>query len=136
MPDEMTPPAATPPAPTPPAIPQQEIDSGKTMAILCYLPVGPVGLIVSIVCMAQKNNAFSLYHAKQALTLYLCLVAAYIICIPLSFICIGIPLMIASGVAGLVFSILGIVNASGGQCKPLPLIAPLVERFFGKVQKA
>ena len=61
--------------PQAPQLPQQEIDSGKTMAILSYIPVAFVGLIVAIVSISQKNNAFSLYHAKQALTLYICAIA-------------------------------------------------------------
>lgn len=122
--------------PPAPQLPQQEIDSGKTMAILSYIPVAAIGLIVAIVCVAQKNNAFSLYHAKQALTLYICSIAAYIICIPLIFVfCLGTVLMVATGVAALVLCILGIINASGGQCKPLPLTGQFVEKWFGKIQK-
>ncbi len=135
MPDAPTPPEATPtPPPTP--ISQQEIDSGKTMAILSYIPIAMLGLIISIVCVAQKNNAFSLYHAKQALTLYICALAAYIICVPLIFVCVGVPLMILVGLATLVLCILGIVNASNGQCKPLPVIGPFADKWFGKIQKA
>ena len=131
MPDVTTPPEATTPQ-----IPQEEIDSGKTMAILAYIPVAMVGLIVSIISVSQKNNAFALYHAKQALTVYICALAGALVLLPLCFICIGVPLIIAVQVCGLVLCILGIVNASGGQCKPLPLIAPLVEKFFGKIKKA
>ena len=54
---------------------------------------------------------------------------------PLCFICIGFPLLIAVEVAALVLCILGIINASGGQCKPLPLIGQFVEKWFGKIQK-
>ena len=65
MPDTTLPPEATP---TP--VSQADIDSGKTMAILSYIPIAFVGLIVAIISITQKNNAYSLYHAKQALTLY------------------------------------------------------------------
>ena len=122
----------------PPAAPrpsQQEIDGGKTLAILAYIPIALVGLIVSIVCISTKNNAYSLYHAKQALAPYICWIVAALCCIPLFLICIGIPLLIAVQVAALVFCILGIINASSGQCKPLPVTARFVDRFFGKIQK-
>jgi uncharacterized membrane protein len=106
------------------------------MAILSYLPVGPIGLIVAIVCVAQKNNAFSLYHAKQALTLYICAVALYIISVPLILaLCLGYLLMLATGVTALVLCILGIINANGGQCKPLPLVGQFADKWFGKIQK-
>ena len=131
MPEQQTPPESNAPQ-----LSQQEIDSGKTMAILSYIPVALVGLIVSIISISQKNNAFSLYHAKQALTLYICQIAAVLVCLPLCFVCIGVPLMIGVNVAGLVLCILGIVNASGGQCKPLPLVGQFADKWFGKIQKA
>jgi uncharacterized membrane protein len=131
MTDATTPPPSTGSQPS-----QQEIDSGKTMAILSYLPIQPVGLIVSIVCVAQKNNAYSLFHAKQALTLYICQIIASLCCLPLCFICIGFPLIVAVGVTTLVLCIMGMINASSGQLKPLPLISGFVDKFFGKVQKA
>lgn len=131
MPDETTPPAA-PVAPQPT---KQEVDSGKTMAILSYIPIAAIGLIVSIVCVAQKNNAYSLYHAKQALTLYICQVAASLICLPLCFLCIGFPLIIAANVTALVLCILGIINANKGECKPLPLVGKFADKWFGKIQK-
>lgn len=127
--------ATTPPVPAAPPLSQQEIDSGKTMAVLSYIPIAMVGLIVSIISIAQKNNAFALYHAKQALTLYICAFAAMLICIPLCFLCIGIPLLVAVAIGQLVLLILGIVNVCNGQCKPLPLIATFADKWFGKIQK-
>jgi len=127
--------ATTPPEAIPPQLSQQEIDSGKTMAILSYIPVALIGLIVSIISVSQKNNAFALYHAKQALTIYICALGGALVCLPLCFLCIGVPLMIAVQVAALVLCILGIINANTGQCKPLPLIDKLVDRLFGKIQK-
>jgi uncharacterized membrane protein len=125
-----------PPAPVAPQLSQQEIDGGKTMAILAYIPIALVGLIVSIVCISNKNNAYSLYHSKQALTLYICWVGAAVCCVPLFLICIGLPLLIAVQITALVFCILGIVNASSGKCKPLPLVGRFADKWFGKVQKA
>ena len=114
---------------------QQEIDSGKTMSILAYIPIVFIGLIVSIVSISSKNNAYSLYHAKQALTLYICWIVAALCCIPLFVICIGFPLMMAVNVGGIILCILGIINSSSGQCKPLPLIGQFVDKWFGKIQK-
>src|SRR3990172_3780676 len=114
--------AAIPPQSTPPQLAQPEIDSGKTIAILCYIPIALIGLIVAIVTLSSKNNAFSLYHAKQALTLYIATLIASLICAPLCLICIGFPLLIAVQIAALVFCILCIINANAGQCKPLPLL--------------
>jgi uncharacterized membrane protein len=127
------PPAAA--SPTPPSLDPKEIESGKMMAILSYIPIAMVGLIIAIVTLAQKNNAFALYHAKQALTLYLIGLGASLICIPLLFVCIGGPLMAAVGIASLVFCVLGIVNANAGECKPLPWIGAYAEKWFASIQK-
>ena len=127
--------ATTPLKSTAPQLSKQEIDSGKTMAILSYIPIVFIGLIVAIISLSQKNNAFSLYHAKQALTLYICALVGVLVCLPFCFICIGIPLMIAVQVAGLVLCVLGIMNSSSGQCKPLPLIGQFADKWFGKIQK-
>jgi uncharacterized membrane protein len=127
--------ATTPPQSTTPQLSQQEIDSGKTMAILSYIPIAFLGLIVSIISISQKSNAFSLYHAKQALTLYICALVGALVCFPFCFVCIGIPLLIAVQVGALVLCVMGIINASSGQCKPLPLIDKLVDKWFGKIQK-
>ena len=128
--------ATTPPQATPIPIAQSEIDSGKTMAILSYIPIALVGLIVAIVSISQKNNAFSLFHAKQALTLYICWIVIALCCIPFCFICIGIPMLLAANLGGLVLCVIGIINASGGQCKPLPVVGKFADKWFGKVQKA
>ncbi len=127
--------ATTPPVPSAPPVSQQDIDSGKTMAILSYIPIALVGLIVSIISISSKNNGFALYHGKQALTLYICAFVAALCCIPLFFICIGVPLLIAIEVGALVLCILGIINANKGECKPLPLIGQFADKWFGKIQK-
>jgi uncharacterized membrane protein len=126
---------AIPPEATPPQISQQEIDSGKTMAILSYIPIAFVGLIVAIVTVSQKNNSYALYHAKQALALYICWVVVALCCAPLFLICIGFPLLIAANVAGLVLCVLGLINSSGGQMKPLPVVGQFADKWFGKIQK-
>lgn len=127
--------AATSLEPTAPQLPQQEIDNGKTMAILSYIPIAFIGLIVAIISISSKNNAFALYHGKQALTLYICDLGVAVVCVPLCFVCIGIPLLIALQVGALVLCIMGIVNASSGQCKPLPVIGKFADKWFGKIQK-
>ncbi|MGD0651710.1 MAG: DUF4870 domain-containing protein [Verrucomicrobiia bacterium] len=127
--------AMMPPQSAAPQLSQQEIDSGKTMAILSYIPIALIGLIVSLISISTKNNAFSLYHAKQALTLYICALVGTLVSLPFCFICIGIPLVIAVQVAALVLCIIGIINSSSGQCKPLPLIDTFADKWFGKIQK-
>ncbi len=131
MTDATTPPPSTDPQPAP-----SDVDSGKTMAILAYIPIALIGLIVSIISVSTKNNAYALYHAKQALALYICWVVIALCCLPLCFICIGFPLLIATQVGGLVLCVIGIINASSGQSKPLPVTGKFADKWFGNIQKA
>ena len=105
------------------------------MSILAYIPIVFIGLIVSIVSISSKNNAYALYHAKQALAMYLCWVVVALCCLPLCLICIGFPLLIAVNVCGIILCILGIINSSSGQCKPLPVVGQFADKWFGKIQK-
>jgi len=110
----------------------EEIAGGKVMAVLAYIPFFFIGIIVSIVALATKNNGFSLYHAKQALVIYLIGVCmAVILIIPF----VGWALFFLWGIFALVLLVLGIINASSGQCKPLPLIGAYAEKWFASIQK-
>lgn len=127
------------PTPTPafpsPEVNAKELESGKAMAILSYLPISPVNLIVSIICVVTKNNAYSLYHGKQALTLIILTAIAAVICIPLMCIGIGIIAYPVVIIGFFVLSILGIVNAAGGKTKPLPLTGKFADKWFGGIRK-
>ncbi len=123
------------PATPPPAsmnMTQAEMEGGKVMAILCYL----INPIVPIVCLATKNNAFSLYHAKQALVLAICVISVMVISIPLMCIGIGFITYPLAGLASLVFGIMGLVNAAQGKVKALPLIGGWGEKWFASIKKA
>lgn len=115
------------PTPTPDAQPASDIESGKVMAILCYIPIAFVGLIVSLVCIAQRNNAFSLYHAKQALTVMIAsLILSVLWCVPFLNMILGIGI--------LVLLILGLVNAVQGKYAPVPLVGQFADKMFGSIQ--
>lgn len=117
-----------PPDSTTPQLSLQEIESGKTMAILGYIPIALLGPIVCIISVSQKSNAFAVYHARQALAIYISWIVLGLCCVPLMFICIGFPLLIAVNVCGLAFCVIGIVNASGGHCRRLPAIGSLADK--------
>ena len=141
-PPEVTPPEATPPAPPPEVTPPeatvpeeavevtmdaQEIEKGKTLAILSYI----IG-ILCIVPLIQKDNAFSLYHAKQVLLLIL----AAIVLLCLNIIpCFGQIVCGVGSLALLVFAIMGLINAIKGEAKPVPLIGKFAEDWFKGIKK-
>lgn len=114
------------PQPSAPAPqPSSEVESGKVLAALCYVPY--IGLVVSIICLVQKNNAFTLFHAKQALTLYIAVLLSFVI------VCL-VPLWLILQAVFLVFWVLGLVNAIQGKYAPLPVIGQFADKLFGSIQ--
>lgn len=110
-----------PPVSAPPSVPgsdAEDIEKNRAFAIIAYLWIlFVVGLI------AAPNSRFAKYHANQGLVLFLAGMIFGVSCIVLAFIPILGHLTIAAGwCAWMVFTILGIVNAASGLCKPLPLI--------------
>ncbi len=128
------------PDPTPPAsgggaspdnpygYPMEDVEEGKLFAILGYIIP-----IVFIVPLIQKDNNFSLFHAKQVLLLVLaCVATAVLTAIPvLGCITFFIFLPI------LVLVIMGLINAIQGQYKPMPFVGQYAEEWFKgiKVEK-
>jgi len=93
---------------------QTDAADNKAMAVLAYI-------LFFIPLLAAKHSKFAMYHANQGLVLLLALVAVNIVSaiIPLiGWLLIG-PL---GNLALFVLAIIGILNALGGRCKPLPLI--------------
>jgi uncharacterized membrane protein len=91
-----------------------DIEKNKVMAILAYI-------IFFIPLIAAPDSKFAKYHANQGLLLLL-------FCIAFSIVSSVIPIIgwfilgpICS-ILGLILFILGIINASQGKAKPLPVI--------------
>ena len=128
-----------PVAPVPPpagavAMDPKEVEAGKTFAILSYV-LGFVSLPFFIVPLISRDNEFSLYHAKQCLLLCIMGVAAMLVCLILTFVCIGVFLMPIVGIGMLVLTIMGLMNAINGVAKPVPLVGNLAEQWFKGITK-
>lgn len=113
--------AAPPSLPAPPSAEAEDIEKNRAFAIIAYLWIlFIVGLI------AAPNSKFAKYHANQGLVLFLASLIASVGCVVIGFIpLVNLILMLAVPLlwlGGLVLMILGIVNAAGGRCKPLPMI--------------
>jgi uncharacterized membrane protein len=91
-----------------------------------------------IVPLFMRDNAFSLYHAKQCLTLFIFTLPAIIISVLLIWVCVGIVLLPLVAIGNIVLLIMGMINVSNNLTKPLPLIGGLAESWFDgiKVNKA
>jgi uncharacterized membrane protein len=92
----------------------QDVEKNKVMAILAYI-------IFFIPLIAARESKFAMYHANQGLVLFLAAVVINIVGGIIPFI--GWFVILPFGwIAVLVFAIIGIINASKGEVKPLPLI--------------
>jgi uncharacterized membrane protein len=92
----------------------QDVEKNKVMAILSYI-------IFFIPLIAARDSRFAMYHANQGLVLFLAAVVINIVGGIVPFI--GWFIILPFGwIAVLVFAIIGIINASKGLAKPLPLI--------------
>ena len=119
---DTTPPSATPSAaapPPPPGMPPAAAATeDKTVAIVSYLTL--LGFIAAIVIHSNKKTQLGAFHLRQALGLFL---TAILMVIPLLNILIGLCL--------LVLWIMGFISAIQGQMKPVPLLGPLYQKWFG-----
>lgn len=92
----------------------QDIQQNKAVAVIGYI-------LFFVPLLAARESKFAMYHANQALTLFLTALACNIVfgMIPI----IGWFLLLPLGnIAILVLAVLGILNAANGSCKPLPVI--------------
>lgn len=112
----VTPPTGGPASPTGG---QSDAEKNKALAIVGY--IFPILFFIPLVTDA-KNSPFAKFHANQQLDLLLFEVVGYIASTILTFILIGFLLWFVVIIGGLVFMIMGIINASKGEMKPLPLI--------------
>ena len=125
-----------------PAAPTATTAEDKTVAIVAYLTL--IGFIVAIILNANKKTKLGAYHLRQVLGLiltriigYICLVIlmvvlAVVLFFMKSLVILLVPLIyLAFGVFLLVCFIMGLVAAINGQMKPMPVVGPLYEKWFG-----
>lgn len=114
-------PATPPVAPSPVGGSSSGTSNGmeqhKLWAILGYIL--PILFFIPLLSEA-KHNAYAKFHANQQLNLLLFWVVTSVVLPMIPFI--GWVLMPFCYIAGVVFMIMGVINASQGQLKALPLI--------------
>jgi len=94
-----------------------DVEKNKVMGILAYI-------IFFIPLLAAKESKFAMYHANQGFVLFLLGVAVSIVgsIIPI----LGLVIILPIGyLAWLVLAIIGIINASKGEMKVLPVIGKI-----------
>lgn len=96
----------------------QTKEDGKTIAIISYITV--IGLLIAYLMNNDKKNEFAKFHIGQSVRVVILAVANYILG---NFMPFFITSIISLGILALV--IIGIINASNLEEKPLPLIGTL-----------
>ncbi len=108
---------------------RDDIEQNKVMAIFAY-----IGLLFLVPLLAAPNSKFARFHANQGLVLFLFEVAASIILVILGilFVFITPALSVLSTIlwllvwlAAIGLIVLGIMNASSGKARELPLIGKI-----------
>lgn len=102
-----------------------DVDKNKIFAVLAYL-----GILFLVPLLAAKESRFARYHTNQGVVLFLAAIICNVGVSILSMVLSHIPLLgfigcliwpvVWIGILGL--TVLGIINAAKGECKPLPLI--------------
>jgi uncharacterized membrane protein len=104
----------------------------KTVAIIAYITL--IGFIIAIVMHGSNKTKLGAYHLRQALGLFAFGVAIMVTLMILMFIpFVGFILAMLSPFVGLgilVLVIMGIINASNGLEKPVPIIGGFSEKMF------
>lgn len=81
-----------------------------------------------VVWLLKKNtSAFVDEQGKCALNFQITVTIALLVCIPLMFVVIGIPLMIAIGIADLVFVIIASIKVNQGESYKYPYSLNLIK---------
>lgn len=109
----------------------EEVEAGKAFSVLSYV-LNFLGLPFFLLPLIQRNNAYSLFHAKQCLMVWLsALILSALNVIP----CLGQIAFVVGLVALQVFNIIGLINATKGEAKPLPVIGKWGEDWFKGITK-
>ncbi len=87
----------------------------------CVLPFA--GFVVPLVIWQLKKAEFPQLdiHGKIVMNWIISALIYGVVCIPLCFLLIGFPLLIALGVVAVVFPIIGCIKANDGQVWPYPM---------------
>ncbi len=118
------------PATPQPGAPSAYATEDKTVAILSYITL--FGFIVAIVIHSSKKTKLGAFHLRQTLGFFLTGIAVVISQVILAFIPIlGWIAILALWCSMLALWVMGLIAAINGQMKPMPVVGPLYQQWFG-----
>jgi uncharacterized Tic20 family protein len=110
--------SAVPAAPVPHA--SAMTSNERLWSVLCHLSYFFGFALISFIfpltvyLVMRTDSPYVTHHAREALNFHLSLVVYALCCLPLCLIFIGLPLLIAVGITGLVCSIVAAIKAGNG----------------------
>lgn len=96
----------------------------KLWAILCHLSgflSVPLLLPLIVYLVMKEESVFVRHHAREALNFHLSLFFYALVCVPLTMILIGIPILIGLGIFSFVVAIIAAIKVSDGAAYRYPL---------------
>ncbi|MEY4446542.1 MAG: hypothetical protein RL444_1655 [Verrucomicrobiota bacterium] len=109
--------------PTLPADPiptQDEKNLALIMHVLSLVGFSLIGPLI-VWLIKKDESAFIDKQGRELLNFQISLLIYVLICIPLCFILIGIPMLFAVGIASLILTIIGLIRATEGKIYRFPL---------------
>ena len=109
-----------PPLPADPVPTQDEKNLALIMHVLSLVGFSLIGPL--IVWLVKKDeSAFINAQGRELLNFQISFLIYAIVCIPLCFVLIGIPLLIVVGLASFILTIIGLVKATEGKIYRFPV---------------
>lgn len=105
---------------------QGDVQQNKALAIIGYL-----GILFLVPMLAAPKSQFAQFHARQGMILFIAEVILFVLVWILTFVTLGLGaiLMPIAWIISIIWAILGIVNASKGEMKELPVIGKFAGQF-------
>lgn len=113
---------------TTPAGPAAETQDARNIAILCWIGTIFFGFIPGlIIYLIKKDDAYVVDQSKEALNWSITAIVGYFAGVLLTFILIGVLVMLVVAIAHLVFCIMGAIAASSGKPFRVPFAIRLIK---------
>jgi uncharacterized membrane protein len=109
--------------------PPEDIEQGKIWALLGYL-ISPLWVVPLI----QRDNAFALFHAKQALVYNIVMFVVCTILGVITAVTCGFGAILYLGIFPLMYPwVMAIVYSAQGQYRPMPWMGQLADKYFASI---
>ena len=101
-------------------ITQDEKNMGIIMHVLSLVGIAIIGPLI-VWLIKKDTSAYVDAQGRELLNFQISYFIYAACCIPLVYLCVGVPMLFALGIASVVLTIIGVVNAAEGKIYRFPL---------------